>query len=520
MSSWEILKKTLRQRDTRKDFETMREFRAHQVVQRYITRGEDCPWDKIKSWAEMSKREARQRHDVIFFNQRRSGPGWGVTLAFEAAAMLLAIVYDRPMLIAIFDSDSMVEAPPFNAYGSLLASPLFTSPAGWTDSDQIGGPGEGLLGHPPDSFYQSFKLGSITIDESEDVGVFYEASRYNPNKPSDHEVEAHVAVFGKSCEEWMFCQKVDDEMAQRLMLSDEIARDVRRNGVIRMNEILFNVDDNLLNDPWWDAHNYNGTYSFETKMPRNFSLIPAGTEISNALFSVADFLRADPDERIRDLVLQLGARPSEFSAPKCVLRATAGIPTAPVARLLLDELLENVAAGSWILAVHIRMGDFVMANECPEGGDCAPEIQKGDELERHNADMVLETLKELKKNVIPKIVEMTGIEVTVFLASDTTRMVTRAKEVFPNLLTFSGQTKHNAVGVEFEDDVRTAADFMAMALADFCVRCSSSFSGMAFEMGGCQDTGEDSMSGLHSLSFTDQQMKAAMETRKLTTSKF
>mmetsp|Transcript_32766 Transcript_32766/g.53243 ORF Transcript_32766/g.53243 Transcript_32766/m.53243 type:complete len:350 (-) Transcript_32766:37-1086(-) len=256
--------------------------------------------------------------------------------------------------------------------------------------------------------------------------------------------------------------------------------------------------ESIMDDPAYNRldHSYSGNPQIDEKQllhPDDPIFVSSGSSYCDGLIFIADLMRADP--HYREYALRMGARDSEFSAPMCALRMVASLPTHPVAKLLSDGLLSQMDENMWLLALHFRRGDWAMLQECADNGtnNCIrPESIGEDERDyRISINELEEMIKIVSMNVLPTLELQRPVKV--FVATDTSLMRDIVSKYIPEAIMFSGFSSHTNVN-DFDSDVRTAADFFAMAMADFCIRAMSSFSGMAFEMGGCEDIGPDSIS--------------------------
>eukprot|EP00470_Lotharella_oceanica_P013700 CAMPEP_0170193680 /NCGR_PEP_ID=MMETSP0040_2-20121228/57420_1 /TAXON_ID=641309 /ORGANISM="Lotharella oceanica, Strain CCMP622" /LENGTH=540 /DNA_ID=CAMNT_0010442385 /DNA_START=48 /DNA_END=1670 /DNA_ORIENTATION=- len=396
------------------------------VVRRATARMSDrqaCPWEMMETWAAMSRRASETvdaTSKLMFFMHNRDGPGYGVTLAIEVAAIIIAMLGNRPLRsIPKAASDAM---PGFNARGELIGS-------SWLD----------------DWFHsRPFVLKNDFRMAEDGTHTRYGAILLTPNSSQDD---------------------------------------------IRIPELRFGIRTSLTKDYGWTLR--------DRKVLRNFSVasmleeyrgpvvISSGDISSDGLPFFFDFLISpnNTSPRERAISKELGARKSDFAAPQCVLRFLLDQPSTSVKDLLYDAL-KGIGEKDILVSIHLRRGDYVMGQECSTCVNAEdPESQNGEE--RMSMEWVKRSLLKAKRNIVDRITAQ-GRKVVVFLASDTIDVVSVAKKVFEDVRNIPGNPTHTSQ-MSGDSDQRTAAAFWGLALGDVCVRCVSTFGGMAIEMSGCED---------------------------------
>lgn len=231
----------------------------------------------------------------------------------------------------------------------------------------------------------------------------------------------------------------------------------------------------------------NLTFSLDSHIPWRVGgsamVVAAGSMTSSALPFFPGIILYD--SKYADRAKKLGSQLSDTSAVKCPLRLLIDTPGPPVAKLLTTALA-SMPKSALLVAIHIRRGDGIMAQECGRGADGCVGTQQGfDNDERVHDDSVMAMLKAAKRQIVAKI--RARREVNVFIASDTASMLELAKTIFPgDVLWVDGVAHHTTQGGK-ANYAKIAADFFGMAMADVCIRSRSAFGGSAMELGGCID---------------------------------
>mmetsp|Transcript_3145 Transcript_3145/g.6031 ORF Transcript_3145/g.6031 Transcript_3145/m.6031 type:complete len:507 (+) Transcript_3145:86-1606(+) len=291
------------------------------VVRRATARMNDrkaCPWEKMEAWANMSRRasETTDVDDFVFFLHNRDGPGYGVTLAIEVAAIMIGMLTDRP--VRSIPKTAHAEKEGFNARGELIGSSVLGD---WFQSSNF------VMEHKdvddPDGEHRRLGV-MLTIPGSAQEDILVPEVRFGVMKSLTED-------YGWTVQH----RKVLRPFSVASMLKKTPGPVVITSGVIESDGMPF-IYDFLISE--------NNT---------------------------------SPSER--SFAKDLGARMSDFAAPQCVLRLLLNQPSKGVKDLVFDAL-KGIGESDVLVSIHSRRGDYVMGQECSSCvNDGDPESHNGEE---------------------------------------------------------------------------------------------------------------------------------------------
>lgn len=416
------------------------EFERLPVVRRFYARHRMCPWGMMREWAAAAERKIRAAPTL---SDGTPIPPRDAFLLYPVRSgpgfgVALAIEANTLMLGMLTGRPVYRiqcrghSVPPFNHLGSLIGSKTLRK--GWYD---------------------------ITIEDCCRGGV---ATRGVTNDAGDWiEGKCPLPHFGDSA---------------NLSLPDYNIEKEEKKGIWKFSKHVYD----------------KGTFRLEEHFSAQRTLIVPGWAESDAMPFLQDGIL--DDMRYSRKAQRLGARLSDYSAPGCILRMLLDNPSDEV-RGVVQTTLMGLPRDALLISIHVRRGDYAMGTECGVGGcvhEREEEAKNGEE--RVDSEFVQNILKSVKSKLVDRL-RARGTKVGVFLASDTKEVEKQARSFFPDLLTVPGVAYHSSKqNLARTSDLKIAADFVLLSLADICIRSSSSFGGMAFEMGGCGvDYGGDTRSG-------------------------